>query len=434
MRRAMSLSLAAGAVTGLGFASPALAGPEQPAGASADEVRAMVAEMLADAETRSSLLQAGGTAGHDGNFFLASPDGNFRLDISGQIQFRYNLNFRDDPADIDGDGMDEDLDDFEPGFQTRRTKLKFEGHVFDPDLFYSIQGAFNRARGGGNNGDFRLEDAYVGYRFGNGFEARWGQFKMPFLREELVSSKRQLAVDRSLVNEIFNQDRSQGIEVSWRNDMLRVFGAFHDGFNSDNTDLAADPADYALTGRVEYLAMGEWSQFRDFTSPRGSEPLALMVGGAVHWQDGPDGPGVTDTEIFSWTGDVSVEGNGWNAYGAYIGRARDADGGPNVGSATDHAFVAQGGIYVTEEIEPFVRWDVLIPDSGSAFNTLTFGGNYYIHGHAAKFTLDVQWFLDARADVGSDTLAAGNNTGIGFLDNFTEEDEFAVRAQFQLLF
>ena len=35
-----------------------------------DEVRAVVAEMLADAEGRSSLLQSGGTAGHDGGFFI----------------------------------------------------------------------------------------------------------------------------------------------------------------------------------------------------------------------------------------------------------------------------------------------------------------------------------------------------------------------------
>ena len=29
------------------------------------------------------------TSGHDQNFFIASPDGNFRLNLEGQIQVRY---------------------------------------------------------------------------------------------------------------------------------------------------------------------------------------------------------------------------------------------------------------------------------------------------------------------------------------------------------
>src|SRR5438128_1810850 len=60
---------------------------------SSDEVRATVAQMLNDAESRSSLL-AGGDAGHDGRFFIAG-DG-FRLNIGGLLQFRYVANFRDE--------------------------------------------------------------------------------------------------------------------------------------------------------------------------------------------------------------------------------------------------------------------------------------------------------------------------------------------------
>jgi len=106
MRRAMCLSLSVGAAIGLS-AGAAFAAEEnttnQNAGLSADETRALVAEMLADAETRSSLLQNSATAGHDGKFFLASPDGNFRLNIGGQIQFRYNTVFLDDDTRTAGD-------------------------------------------------------------------------------------------------------------------------------------------------------------------------------------------------------------------------------------------------------------------------------------------------------------------------------------------
>src|SRR5690606_11755439 len=156
-----------------------------------------------DAQTRSSLLQSGMTGGHDGKFFLGSADGNFRLEVGGQLQFRYMANFRDDDfADDPATPQDESDDDNTLGFQARSTKIWFAGHIFDPNLYYKIQGAFNRA-----GGDMALEDAYVGYRFENGLDLRWGQFKAPFLREELVSSTKQLAVERSIVNEFFNQDR-----------------------------------------------------------------------------------------------------------------------------------------------------------------------------------------------------------------------------------
>ena len=55
----------------------------------ADEIRALVHDVLADADTRASLLQSGMTAGWDKGFFLASSDGNFKLKVAGQIQFRW---------------------------------------------------------------------------------------------------------------------------------------------------------------------------------------------------------------------------------------------------------------------------------------------------------------------------------------------------------
>ena len=122
-----------------------------------DEVRAIVAEMLADAGTRTSLLDSASPAGHDGrHFFLASDDGAFRLNVSGQIQFRYTLNLRD--ADDEPDDEIDD-DDTTPGFSTVRTKIAFSGHLFEPALFYRVQGAFDRD--GGVSGRYSLasEDA-----------------------------------------------------------------------------------------------------------------------------------------------------------------------------------------------------------------------------------------------------------------------------------
>jgi len=382
-----------------------------------DEVRALVSEMLADAELRSSLLRGDGSAGHDGKFFLASPDGDFRLNIDGQVQFRYMLNFRDSAPGID---------DFTPGFQTRRTKLVFSGDAFD-DFYYKIQGAFSRS-----SGRMALEDGFVGVRLDDGWKVRWGQFKEGFLREELVSSKRQLLVDRSLTNEVFNQDRSQAVEIDYRNDQFHFTGGFSEGFGSRNTDLGASPADWSFTVRGERLFFGEWKQFKDFTSNRGSEQ-AMMLGAAAHFEIAPDVGGAAEAQTLSYTVDFSWEGNGWNAFASFVGsNVTDAGGVPGADVDT-YGVVVQGGVFVADDWELFGRYDEFYNDNsvGDDFATVSFGANNYIQGHAAKFTLDAEWRLDDVAGTGG---AIGTNTGVGHLGNGANSGEVVVRAQFQLLF
>jgi len=458
MRQTSRLSLFAGAaIAAVPVGSVFAADPQ--AWSNSDEVRALVSEMIADAESRSSLLQSGATAGHDGKFFLASSDGNYRLNIGGQIQFRYIASFRDD-ADGNDDGdagfaPDDFKDGFEGGFQTRRTRLHFSGNAVDPNLFYFVQGEFDR-----DGGDFNLLDAYVGYDFDNGWSVRWGQFKLPFLREELILSSKQLAVERSLTNEVFNQDRSQGIEASYKDDSFRFAFAFSDGFASQDTDFtssaafssgfqpaAGNEADWAFTARGAVLIAGDWDVFKDFTSAPGAD-YSMMLGFAGHIEGGEEyttpATGFVDGAYFyaSYTVDFSMEGDGWNAFIAFVGSHSEFDDVPDgLGGLDDVDFddfgvVAQFGMFIPDtDWEPFLRYDAIFADderpgldsNNDTFSTITFGANYYHHGHASKFTADIVWFID---EANASTLP---NTGVGFL---TDDDsgEFAVRLQWQLLF
>src|SRR5687767_8246539 len=49
------------------------------------EIKSLIHEVLADAETRSSLAEGGVTAGWNKHFFLASEDGNFLMEIGGYL-------------------------------------------------------------------------------------------------------------------------------------------------------------------------------------------------------------------------------------------------------------------------------------------------------------------------------------------------------------
>jgi hypothetical protein len=426
MTKVTTLMLAAG----LAAAAPAFAQT------STDTVRAQVAEMMADAETRSSLLAAG-DAGHDGRFFIAG-DG-FRLNIGGQIQFRYILSFRDD---------ENEGDDFSNGFQTRRTKIDLNGEIRN-DWFFRVLGAFER-----DGGSFVLEEAFAGYKFANGVKARWGQFKLPLLREELVSSGRQLAVERSLMNEAFTQDRSQGIELSYATENWRIAAAFSDGLDSENTDfndagptsgspfIVTGEAEYAFTARAEFMVSGnDWKVWDDFTAQKGQD-FGFLIGLAAHWQQSTQTPSPTDvdTDTLVVTADLSFEGDSWNLFAAGVLRWQEQSAlGVSDTDVTDYGFVIQGGWRFAENTEVFARWDAIFADSDRPgftsgednFNFLTIGLNQYYAGHAAKATIDLVWsFQDTTNLVNSSLLP---NSGTGLLGD-KEENEVAIRAQFQLLF
>ena len=387
-----------------------------PAFAAGNEERAAQRAELAAAANNTT------PAGHDGSaFYLGSDDGAYKLKVGGQIQFRYIANLRDDAPDSE--------EDLTSGFQTRRTRLEFSGNVINKQITYQVQTDFNRS-----SGTAVLLDAWVRHALNDNWSLRFGQFKAPLLREELTSGKRLQSVDRTITNAVFAQGRSQGIQIEYDTDRVRLAGALTDGLATLNSDFdASNEADYALTGRAEFRLAGNWKQFADLTSWRGSETGAL-IGAAIHWQAGGETGNTTDNDILQYTLDAGVEGNGWNIFAAFIGRNTDPAGGSD---ADDFGFIIQGGVFLTNKTELFAGYDIVIPDSDRAsgddeFSTITVGVNHYFveKSHAAKFTADLLYFLDAQAESSS---LVSRNTGVGLLSD-TEDGQVALRFQFQLLF
>lgn len=397
----------------------------------AAEIRSLVQDVLADADTRASLQSTGMTAGWDQGFFLASPDGNFALKVKGQAQFRYVMNYRDIQGAVQGDRWSH-------GFENRRTKITFEGHIVDRSWNYKLQGAFNR-----DGGAFELEDAWLQKDLDNGLYFRAGQFKAPFLREELVSSARQLAVERSLLNERYNQDYSQGIEGGFESDIFRAGVMFSDGIgeannfwtlNTQNSAWETPTTEWAFAGRAEFLGAGTWEQFKDFTSWSG-ESFGFLIGAAFAWQRGEVGTAATnDTQFFAVTVDGSVEFGGFNLYGAFIWGNPDIGGDQTdpTSPAQDRdeiGFLVQGGfMLVPDTFEIFARYEYANPDipGQDDLSVITAGVNWYWAKHAAKVTADVGFSLE---DFGN----AYASNGAGWLNGFNE-DEIVTRIQFQVLF
>jgi hypothetical protein len=397
--------------------------------ARADEIKGLVADVLADADTRASLMQNGVMAGWLDHFFLASPDGRFKLVLDGQMQIRYVYNYRERPAFSFFPNPEAD-DQHRQGFENTRTRLTFRGHVFSPDWQYLIRSEFARSAG-----TSALLDAWIRYNLTDEWSLRIGQFKLPFNREELVSPAEQLAVERSIVNEITNLGRSQGVELTYATDTSRISLAVSDGVNRPNQPALTLDTEYAVSARYEHLLAGNWDQFTDFTSPIGDEYGALLgIGG--HAQDSESSgvsalEGQNQTRVLTGTADLSLEWGGANAFGALTYQYVDAPGGISLVTG----IVIQGGVYVTPKWEFFVRGEYAQADGQSGsflevpdLNLVTFGTNYYLEGHDLKWTTDISVGISDVASNFAIDLA-------GFrADNDQGAPQVVFRTQFQLLF
>ncbi|CAE7173938.1 unnamed protein product [Symbiodinium necroappetens] len=345
-------------------------------------------------------------------FTLEAPDGGHTLTFSGQQQSRYTITLGDDPV-----AGDDDVG----GFTLPRTAIRLDGTA-PRGISYGIQAVFD------TSGAFVLEEASIGFELGTHWSLSVGVLALPLLTEDAVFDYYGQAVDQSAVNIVFGQGDSDGIVLSREDETTRLSLAFSDGLNSTSTDFNADAVDYAFTARFDLMGgPSGWGDFDEFPSFRGS-PDAWRIGGAGHYEEGDPGGGTRD--VLQWTVDAHLKGNGWNVFAAYVGRRSDT---PGVGAFTDHGVVAQFGVFVTDDIEPFCRYDVLLPDDDRAGNddlhTITFGANWYIHGHAFRCTADCVHVLDGTT--GNDLFAGGDST-IGVLAD--DGEQTVLRVQMQLLF
>ena len=415
-------------------------------GASGGAGEATVGSVLRDAELRSNpqLLQAGDfTAGYSkGKFLIQDAKGDFVLNPNFQFQARYLFNNRDSArADGGGDSVSQD------GFEIRRMKFIFDGNLFGPDLTYKFQWTTSRTTGGPT-----LEDAWgrlaLGRLWGEGFKdfaIRFGQFKDPWNHEEITSSKRQLAVERSLLNEALGGQLTkyiQGVSFIWDDGAeglpLRAEIGYSDGPKTSNTNFtntggglpATFPGEqnpqWGAFGRVEYLAMGNWKQYDDFTALGNTETLLAFGAGASYAE-------VTVSDILFHTVDVQYETGPLGLYAAYVGLYNEPKGAVvQSGGVYDKGFLVQAGYMLNEKWEVFGRYDQVMLDSDrlaagaeDSFPEITVGVNYYLHGHAAKFTVDGVFAPNG--------VPTGDFSQTGLLDPDGDESQFVIRTQFQIL-
>ena len=419
----------------------------------AAEIKSLVKDVLADSETRTSLQGTGATSGYNNGFFISSADGNFKLNLSLLAQARFTWNYQ--PAD--NIGAEDGVSTW--AFENRRTQMAFSGNVVDPSWTYMARLNYGSAPDPytPDAGEVVLQDAWVNKDFGNGFGVKVGQFKSPFMAESLRNDGAQLTAERSVVDYNFSGGYTQGIMLSYSQDMFRTMGSYNNGPRSQNgTWSEGSNNSISLAGRFEFKAMGSWSQFDNETSMK-SEESGLLIGAAVQYYNnrgldnengyspsfgspiyGDDNTDDTTTAALDWTVDATFKSGGMSLSAAFVGASYtpvDFGAGTTEESETSYGMVVQGGYRFTDSLEAFGRWEWTNIENGSDGGTatdvnsiITVGVNVYA-GTNMKWTTQ---FGISLTDIGDqvDLDGAGWNPD----DNTEASDQMNIITQLQIMF
>jgi len=414
----------------------------------ASSMMSLVQDVLADSTSRINMYGDGTMMGWNDGFYLASSDGQFRLNIGGVLQSQFVARWQGVNSTNSGT-----YDEWRYSFGASKTALNFGGHAFGKGLTYFFElgwgmvGPYNWTNQNTFTGA-RMWDAWVAFQLNNETKVQIGQFELPFSKESLIQTEYKMAVYASLIEYLMGLERNTAAQLDWQTDDRKftlcvsngspsLVNGFLWGHNLDPSPpwaaLAQDTL-YSVTMRHEWKVLGDWDQFNQFTSPPGSE-RGILVGVAGHRQNNEDTGsfpigGIPDGTLWGVTADIMMQFDGASLFGSVIyERLRDLS--PANPTLNFWGVVVQGSTYITNQTELFARFEAGGPDSetigGDHLQILTVGMNHYIDGQEIKITTDLGFSFGEV----SNQLA---NTEAGWIADTRRRDQALLRTQLQLMF
>lgn len=333
--------------------------------------------------------------------YLAAKDSSFSMNFNFRFQTLYEGKY-----DLNAESYSEKL-------MIRRSRLKFGGFVYNPNVVYKVELAISNrdTQSGqidesGNTPNIVL-DAVIKWKFAPGWQLWFGQTKLPGNRERVISSQKLQFVDRSLVNSRFNLDRDIGLQLHHKSKfgtaIFKQAIAISTGEGRNIT--ASNPSNgREITGRLEFLPMGDFTSKGDYFGSdlkRESSPkLSIGVTGDFNGQAvrsrGNLGGFVTDnageyisTDLTTFIADAMFKYDGFSFMSEYINRSSDvaADFGEGNG------IVAQAGYLFPGNFEFAGRYTKI--NQGSNLSSIndaeefTLGFSKYVVEHSLKIQSDI---------------------------------------------
>jgi len=409
----------------------------------ADEIRGLVQDVLADADTRASLQGSGMQAGYNNGFVISSNDGQWMLRINGLLQNRWVMaHTKNNVNPIGGAGAGQKS---HHGFETTRAALNFSGTVAK-DYHFNMRLNWNPYSGGNVPNPSDLEWAYASVDLSDEFNVSFGKQKYGVMREYMVNAEFQQAIDRSLYTYYWaTSSITNGLKLNYANDSIRANVMYSNGPTATNWNAGGgtgpyltDSADWMLSGRIGWKASGTWEQFDEMTSPQGTEAGMLFGFGWAAWENNDRLVGGNSDTQWLLSFDASMDFGGWNLFGSItVGDDNTNFQGaiPATDDGNQWGWQVQGGYYLTEDLELFGRFEWLDPRTGvdnDNIEILTIGANWYLAGQNAKLSIDWGYNFDRTVTAG--VGGGGFTNWVSGAGAANERNEWVLRTQLQLYF
>ncbi|MEE8411812.1 MAG: porin [Acidobacteriota bacterium] len=321
-----------------------------------------------DEENKKSWAELG-----DG-FQIESADGENTLRIGARIQLRSTL---EDP----------EIGSSRTSFRVRRLKFKLSGRVLG-QVDYKIQA--NLA-----GGSVTLEDALLVYTKKPLLRLWAGQGKIFFGRQNLTSSGHQQFVDRSIVSNVIEAARDQGVALIGQN-THKTFEYQIGVYNGNGINASSNDDDHLqYTGRVVFTPLGEYPAEESALDRPESSRLAL--GAKILLEEVDDMLGTVTDKTLAGV-EVAYKIGGFNTVAEYFHRTDDVTVmALSTETDTDVYYVQLAYLFAGKPIEVALRLAEIRPDvAGPSMDRRETGAavSWYLKKHAHKLQFDLRKLED----------------------------------------
>ena len=307
---------------------------------------------IKDSEARAYVMQPSFKLWYDRGFNLSMNDNAFLLKIRGRLQMRATTRWRNsawrNPGDaknfpellgVFGDYRANRSEDFGTQFNSRRARLMFLGHLFNPDFKYFLQLGFETAENAQTPGAANLLDYYLLSTHLPLFNVQAGQYKVFFNRAQINSTASMQFSERAPVQDAFTASglNRRDIGLTFMNDdeiypVNYYLGAFNGAgplfnrYGTSNSEEVTVNCPGGQTGGNPFPSPASCpTNTRNLNANFRNEIDKLMYAGRLQWNI-MGRPGYNEGDLgYSETPQLAVGGG--LAYN------------PGINTSTDNAFV-----------------------------------------------------------------------------------------------
>lgn len=417
---------------------------------------------------------------------FSSGDGNYTLNIGFFGQFRGESLDRDEfrradlnpslPYRVENIGVQE------PSFETRRLRLRFAGNFYKPWMSYKIEldladndeglrevfiPSFNTT--GGSTPPFHVtagpqdldqhtvktRDFYVDLHPKTYVNFRFGQFKVPLSRQELVSDYALQMPARSVASDFFAPSRDRGFMVyggTPTNKVQYKLGTFNGTGLGQGRNLDKS---LAYVFRLTATSKGPYLDYESLIDA----PEEFRFQGGFSWYQNTNTPERVDPTVpigdvrdSRLAGDLEFWWPHVNLMGEYFSRKIDVDEGFDLLPTCHASFLAgrvscdqtgyyvQAGWLIGKRNEVSARFSKIDFDRDAQMtrsDESTVSYTYFFKGHAVRWTTSYSIFnveVNAFGSTGFTVQVLQNDFNLANYVGLDDDRNTLLTTQFQIMF